>query len=289
MRRTAGLRIDVDTLAGFGKGVRPLVGLLNRFSVRATFFVVTGWDHPLRGVPRLISERGFARRVFRLRKSIGRVAFGMGETAVKDSIKAIRDGGHELALHGFHHFSWQLHVKEWVVERISTEIKNARQSYTLLTGGYPEAFAAPGWETSDGFFIAEDSFGFKYASDTRGASPFYPLVLGKRMSTLQVPVTLPTIDELIALGQTQKLVDLTVKDGDVYCAHAEFDGMAYLPLFERFLSGSLAKGLSFVPLSDIAMHAKNAPSGVLDYRTVPGRTARVACQKPPLKPTEMQC
>jgi undecaprenyl phosphate-alpha-L-ara4FN deformylase len=198
---------------------------------------------------------------------------------VKESINAIQEGNHELALHGFHHFRWQLHLKEWTIERIKREIESGRESFKLLTGGYPQAFAAPGWETSEPFFHAEDQFGFAYASDIRGGGPCYPLVKGKRMQTLQIPVTVPTLDELIALGNAEELLDLQVGDGDVYCAHAEFDGITHLSLFARFLEERIQKGCAFVPLVEISQRVRNAGKAALEYRFMPGRSRKVTWQK----------
>ncbi len=279
MKQAVGLRIDVDTVGGFTKGVVPLIKLLDRLYIKATFFIVTGQDNPLRGFPRLFSEKGFARRVLKVRGGIQQGAFGRSETTVKESIKAMKDSGHAVELHGFHHFRWQLHLKQWGIERVRQEIKNARESFRLLTGGYPHAFAAPGWETTDAFFEAEDPFGFTYASDIRGSRPCYPLVEGKRMETLQIPVTLPTLDELIALERAEELAHMRIKDGDVYCAHAEFDGITHLPLFTRFLEGNMKKECTFIPLAEIAKRTNNVSTNALGYKTVPGRSRMVTYQR----------
>lgn len=278
MKHAVGLRIDVDTFGGFTRAVIPLTRVLARLHLKATFFLISGQESPLRGFPRLFTERGFARRVLRLRGSIWR-ACGSGGTPVKESIAAIREGHHELALHGLHHFSWQLHLREWGIERIEQEIAHAYDGFRLLTGTIPRAFAAPGWETSEEFFTVEDRFGFAYASDTRGSSPFYPVVKGKCMRTLQIPVTLPTLDEMIALDDAQQLIRLELGDGDVYCAHAEFDGTTHLPLFTRFLEENMRKGCTFVPLAEMAIRAHHAATCDLAYRFVPGRTRRVTYQK----------
>jgi undecaprenyl phosphate-alpha-L-ara4FN deformylase len=281
MRQAVGLRIDVDTVGGFARGVVPLVRLLDSLHINATFFIVSGEDSPLSGFARLFSEKGFPHRVLKLRRSICQATFSKGGAGVKESIHAIKESKHELALHGFHHFRWQLQLKEWGVERISREIENGRESFRLLTGAYPPAFAAPGWETSDLFFKALDSFGFSYASDTRGSHPFYPRVDDRCMDTLQIPVTLPTLDEFIALGRTEQLLELRIRDRDVYCGHAEFDGITHLPLFERFLKRGLERGFTFVSLSEIACRTKDAPKHTLDYRIMPGRTRMVTWQKSP--------
>lgn len=278
MKKVVGLRIDVDTLGGFTRGVVPLVRLLDHFRIKATFFIATGQDTPLRGIPRLFSERGFARRILKLRRSLQQITFGRALHSVREGIDAMRQSEQELALHGFHHFDWQLHLKEWGMERLREEIKSGREGFKLLTGTYPRVFGAPGWETSRAFFRMEDLFGFSYASDTRGACPFYPLVDGRRMDTLQIPVTLPTLDEFIALGRSEDLADRALKGGDVYCAHAEFEGIEYLPLFERFIKGGVDKGFTFVPLSAIVHTLKDAPVCPVERRMVPGRSRMVTFQ-----------
>ncbi len=279
MKQVVGLRIDVDTGGGFTRGVIPLVRLLDHFRIKATFFIVTGQDLPLRGVPRMLSERGFTRRVLKLRTSLLKVAFGRARYTVQESINAIKQNGHELALHGFHHFAWQLHLKQWGKERVKKEMESGRRGFRLLTGAYPAAFASPGWDTSADYFNMLDSFGFSYASDTRGFSPFYPLVGGKCMKTLQIPVTLPTLDEFIALGQSSHILHMAMHDGDVYCAHAEFDGIEYLSLFEQFIEKSIDRGFTFVPLSTIADNARDVPEYPVEYRLIPGRSSLVTVQK----------
>jgi hypothetical protein len=103
------------------------------------------------------------------------------------------------------------------------------------------------------------------------------------MKTMQIPVTVPSLDEFISLGNPQALLAEEVKNGDVYCAHAEFEGIGFAPLFERFLKTNIDRGYRFVPLSEIMSTTRNAPSSAITYRKVPGRTNLIAFQESEVK------
>lgn len=278
MDNLIGLRIDVDTVEGYKKGVITLLDLLRRFNIKASFFIVTGYDTPFRMIPRLFYERGFLRRVFRLKRTLDYKLLSLRSSTFQKVIESIKDDGHELGLHGYQHFNWQLHLREWSVKRIDNEISQAVTNFKLHTGSYPCSFAVPGWITKKEVFLAEKGFHFDYCSDTRGIFPFYPYIDSLKIKIPQIPVTLPTLDELIALGKPNGLLDLDVGRGDVYCAHAEFEGLRYKGKFEAFLKKSIDKGYQFVPLAEIRKYLVHIPFSTIVYKTLPGRTNIIAFQ-----------
>jgi peptidoglycan/xylan/chitin deacetylase (PgdA/CDA1 family) len=279
MKRIVGLRIDVDTLRGFEKGVAPLIELLRHFNIKATFFIVTGYDNPLRAIPRIITERGFVRRLLTLQSSFRYKSLSlMTRLPFRESIRMIQDNGHEIGLHGNHHFIWQQQMKNWSTDRIQMDMSRAGENFRLHMDFCPLSFAAPGWVTTSEFFLAEEAFHFEYCSDTRGIAPFYPRIGKKVLRTLQIPVTLQTLDELITLGRPHQLSAIDVRDGDVYCAHAEFDGLKHLNTFKGFIERNLKKGFRFVPLKEIKRIATKVPACPILQKVVSGRTQMVSYQ-----------
>ncbi len=279
MNKIIGLRIDVDTKRGYKNGVVPLLDLLKKYNINATFFIVAGYESPFKTFPRLFNERGFSRRLFRLKGGLCYKIFSQGSLTFGQIIRLIKDEGHEIGLHGYHHFDWQIHLDRWSKIRINCELSRAVESFKQYTGSHPCSFAAPGWVTNENVFFAEEKFHFNYCSDTRGVYPFYPFIDNLIVKTIQIPVTLPTLDELISLGNVKQLIEINVKSCDVYCAHAEFDGMKYIGIFESFLEKHLRNGYRFVTLSEIKKYVSDVPSTRVVYKTIPGRTNVIACQR----------
>ncbi len=279
MDKIIGLRVDVDTVKGFKSGVIPILNILKKHKIRSTFCIVSGYDNPIRASRRLITEKGFLKRILSLRKSLVYSHCILNNPSIKDVVNHIMDTGQELCLHGYHHFDWQNNLRKWSKERIVQELQNGIQKFKLLTGIETFSFAAPGWVTKNELFVAEECFNFSYCSDTRGRTPFYPLVDKREIKTLQIPVTLPTLDELISLMKPENLPDIPVKTGDVYCAHAEFDGIGYSHLFENFIEKQINRGFSFVSLSEIKKTISNPFISRISWKKVPGRTNIITCQE----------
>lgn len=123
-----------------------------------------------------------------------------------------------------------------------------------------------------------------YHSDCRGSSIFRPLVDGKPL-TPQIPVTLPTYDELIGrrgisdenynavlleLIEAQKLNVLTI--------HAEVEGIAKQDLFREFLEESARRGISFVPLGKLLPESGEIPLGSIEDSSLDGRDGFLSVQ-----------
>ena len=77
-----------------------------------------------------------------------------------------------------------------------------------------------------------------YGSDCRGKFPFRPRVADKIFNTVQIPTTLPTLDELVGRPEypVNKLTSHYLKllesdDIHIFTTHAEIEGMRYLDWF----------------------------------------------------------
>ena len=130
-------------------------------------------------------------------------------------------------------------------------MQKAVDVYQEVFGQAAHTHGAAGWQMNRHAFALEQEFGFRYASDTRGSAPFVPVVDGREVTCVQLPTTLPTLDELIGCDDwNNDNVDQRVladsrdarPHGHVYTLHAELEGMKLLPVMERLLQGWRAEG-----------------------------------------------
>ena len=281
---TLGLRIDVDTLFGLGRGVPHLLSLLDELDLKATFFVPMGPDRMGRNLKRVITDRGrrtslvpYARTYHWRMLMNGTLHTPSSFTdAGARMMMSIARAGHEVGLHSFDHYGWQSDVLEYSAKDIERDFARGMEGFRRVFGILPACSAAPGWRTTESSLLAQDRLGLAYASDTRGLCPFYPSVGGRRLLTLQIPVSLPTLDELLLEGKE----DLDIPDSEihVYCAHAEVEGYARLRWFRRLLEENLSRGIMIVPLSALAGRSAGAPESAVHQGRVPGRAAEITLQ-----------
>ena len=134
-----------------------------------------------------------------------------------------------------------------------------------------------------------DEASLLYSSDTRGAYPFFPRIDGRVYSTLEIPSTLPTLDELMGRPEypDEEIVShyLSLLHPDrlnVLTIHAELEGMGRRDLFRRFLCLCKEAGVEFVRLDEEASRLLKDKSliPICDQTLAPidGRSGVVACQ-----------
>ena len=291
-----GLRVDVDTYRGTSRGVPELCRIFDRHGIQASFFFSVGPDNMGRHLWRLFKP-SFLWKMLRSNAAglYGPEIIFMGTLwpgpqigkRLGGVIKSAAEAGHEICFH-----AWDHHHEQAKVENISPGEKEAaiRKGVELLTetvGSPPAASAAPGWRCDDDTLIAKELFGFKYNSDCRGDSPFFPVVKeGKKLSTIQIPVTLPTYDEVIGRhgvtndNYNKHMLSLLRPDGlNVLTIHAEAEGGKCAPMFEDFIVNATDMGYRFVPLGNIAAAAKDVSSERIARKSFPGREGWLACQE----------
>jgi peptidoglycan/xylan/chitin deacetylase (PgdA/CDA1 family) len=189
--------------------------------------------------------------------------------------------------------TWQDWLPRFSAKTLKCHVKLGREALEALTGELPASCAAPGWQITAPALEMEEECRLLYASDTRGISPFFPIMGGKGFSVLQLPTTLPTLDEL--WGQRNLppdkinalyLEQLGKADFQVHTIHAEMEGMAHLKLFEDLLLRVIAEGHEILPLEELAKdllekenkNPRTLPWEEIIFREIPGRAGKVACQ-----------
>lgn len=293
------LKVDVDTLRGTREGVPALLRLFERFDVKATFLFSLGPDHTGRALRRIFRP-GFLRKVSRTSVAshygIKTLLYGtllpgphIGQRCA-DVMRSVHSAGHEVGVHCYDHIKWQDFVagKDEIWTR--NEMSRAVDAFRDVFGFAPRVIGAAGWQINPHALALEDEFGFHYASDTRGTQPFFPEMDGVRARCVQLPTTLPTLDELIGVdGITAANVHEVVlrhalqaaTQGHVYTLHAELEGMQLRPVMEQLLTHWRSAGVNLTSLG--AMFARldlsTLPTCQIRLDTIPGRSGTLAVQR----------
>ncbi|OGT08694.1 MAG: polysaccharide deacetylase [Gammaproteobacteria bacterium GWE2_37_16] len=262
------IKIDVDTERGTRVGVPQLVSLLKELEIPATFFFSLGPDHTGRALKRIFRKGFFAKvqrtsvvSVYGIRTLLNGVLLPgphIGKCHA-DLMRKVQAEGFPVGIHCYDHIKWQDGVAKMPEVAIAEEFGKARVEFKRVFGVEAQAAAAPGWQANIKTLAVYDQADLLYGSDCRGVRPFYPRVGEKIFKTLQIPTTLPTLDELVGLSEfpLERLNDyyLSLLQGDypnVMTIHAELEGMKYLSWFREFLLKLKQNQVEFCDLETIA-------------------------------------
>jgi undecaprenyl phosphate-alpha-L-ara4FN deformylase len=297
-----GLKVDVDTLRGTREGVPRLTALFKKLGVDATFYFSVGPDHTGRAMRRVF-RKGFAQKVARtsVLKHYGLKTLMYGVLLPGPHIgrkagavmRGVHDGGFEVGLHTYDHVRWQDFVAGATDDWTRIEFERGMNAFKQEFGFFPQSHAAAGWQINDCALELEREYGLRYASDTRGYAPFWPMLKAGRSSCVQLPTTLPTFDELLGRDgiEESNIADavfrLSERSEDahggnlhVFTLHAELEGMLLLDAFESLLRKWLAAGAKITRMAairDLALQMP-LPDQTVIMAEVPGRSGLLATQ-----------
>ncbi|HEX4649046.1 MAG TPA: polysaccharide deacetylase family protein [Steroidobacteraceae bacterium] len=292
------LKIDVDTYGGTREGVPRLADLLGRLGVPATFLFSLGPDHTGRAIRRAF-RRGFLGKVKRTsvvgHYGVKTLLYGVllpgphiGRRC-EAQMQDIARRGFEVGVHCFDHVRWQDGVARASEPWTRRELALACDEFKRIFGRPPAVHGAAGWQMNAYVPALEGELGIRYASDTRGSGPFLPALDHGAATVPQLPTTLPTLDELIGRGDLRGVhpvdhllavtADAPGRD-HVFTLHAELEGGAYLPSFERLVEGWRQRGVRLTDLAGYAAQIDVArlPRCGIVAGTVEGRSGTLALQ-----------
>jgi len=298
-----GLKVDVDTLRGTREGVPRLTVLLEKLGVDATFYFSVGPDHTGRAMRRVF-RKGFAQKVARtsVLKHYGlkTLLYGVllpGPNIGREAgavMRNVHERGFEVGLHTYDHVRWQDYVAGASEEWTRIEFERGMNGFKQVFGFFPTSHAAAGWQINAHALELEREYGLQYASDTRGQTPFWPMLQGRRSSCPQLPTTLPTFDELLGRDGVNestiaeavfRVSEVNAADADrlqVFTLHAELEGMRLLNAFESLLTQWQEAGVTIARMAAIHKQAilRPLPDQTVILGEVPGRSGLLAIQPP---------
>jgi len=290
------LKVDCDTYVGTREGIPRLLDLFARMGIRATFFFSFGPDRSGVVVRRFFTKPGFFKKMLRSRAGslygVKTALYGtllpapiIGERCASE-IASVAAAGHETGVHAWDHVGWHDGLDRWPPAKVREQAGRAHAAYERLFGRRARSAAAAGWTVTAASLEVEEERGLLYSSNTRGGEPFFPEIGGRAFRTLEIPSTLPTLDETLAWehlrddGDQRAYYRNAVRGTEAHSIHAEVEGQSKRPLFEQILGDWRAAGVAFLTLEDLAAEAlarlDTIPVRALTRTALPGRAGTVA-------------
>lgn len=299
MKKTIALKVDVDTERGTRIGVPNLQRLFDQHGIAATFLFSMGPDNTGRAIRRVFRP-GFFKKVSRtsilsvygIRTLLNGLLFPGPHIGRRHGalMRAVAAGGHEIGVHCYDHVAWQDKLPHWSEARTRQEVNKAVETFMDVFGYRPFTMGSAGWQANKASLSAYEEYSLSYASDTRGTKAFFPIINHRHFTTLQIPTTLPTLDELIGrpeypfdnlIAHYHQLIEQ--QSLNVLTVHAELEGIAFLDWFKQFIGESIANDIHFIPMITLAntlMENKNEiPQLELTQGMVDGRSGTLAMHK----------
>lgn len=298
------IKTDVDTRRGYREGVPRLLEVFRARKIKASIFFSFGPDNSGKAIRRIF-RKGFVKKMLRTRApstyGLRTLLYGTLLPAPLivppepgNFIRAVEEG-HDCGIHCWDHVKWQDKLPRLTREEILEDFRKSLDLFERYASRGAKSCAAPGWQATSDSLAVQDELAFDYCSDVRGGkSPFYPVMGGRIFKTLQIPTTLPTLDEIYG---REDISDDTIPHWyaaqlqpglNVHTIHAEMEGGAMSPILEKILDLCLEKGVVFRTLADIAfeLSVKEAPIPAYEVipEEIPGRAGTVATQGAPRKP-----
>lgn len=300
------LKIDVDTYRGTREGVPNLVRILRRHGAHATFLFSLGPDHTGWALRRAFRP-GFFKKVSRTsvleHYGVKTLMYGVLLPApdigrqCASQLRAVADAGFECGIHTWDHVRWQDTVRQRSASWTSHIMRCAEDRFRLVFGRAAPTHGAAGWQMNSHAFAEHDAAGYAYASDGRAMLAEDGALLDPHAgpyrlpgsNCVQLPTTLPTLDELLGrkidgvaitpaniAGHLLKLTAGAGRD-HVYTLHAELEGQKLSPIFEQLLSGWKAQGYQLASMADYYQKIKDLPlpDYPVSWGEVPGRSGEL--------------
>jgi len=300
--KSLALKVDVDTYRGTLEGVPRLVDLFGKHGIRATFFFSLGPDTSGKAIKRVF-RKGFVKKVLSASPAasygLKTMLYGTllpapdigGRSETVARMREAAAAGHAVGIHAWDHIDWHDNLPRMSRAEIETVVAKEHARFREIFGKPATLQAAPGWTATPLSVEVQESHGIVATSDTRGGEPFFALRAdGRPSKVLEIPSTLPTLDELLALplrgsgSQAERACEflrVNVKEGmHVHSIHTEIEGAtSFAASFASLLAAWKSDGVEFLSFEEICrplLSAGTSPVKALSWTTLPGRATLVA-------------
>lgn len=287
--KTISLRVDVDTLEGSLKGIPTLLRLLDKHRMQASFYFSFGPDNSGKALRRVF-RKGFLAKMRRTKApqmyGLKTLMYGVLlpapiiHTRAAEQMRSALEAGHEVGIHAWDHVQYHDLLDRKSRAWLQDWYDRSHEAFKNVFGFRAKGAVSPAWRSNDATLELQEPFGLDYAGDCRGVAPFFPIVKGRALKTLQIPTTLPTLDELYGLdgmseGEVNEKVWSLIREDalNVYALHTEVEGGMLHGAFDAFLQGLRDREVRARTHADWLpeLKAANPPAKEMTRREVPGR------------------
>lgn len=287
------IKVDIDTLRGYREGVPKMLDMFDRHGIKASIFFSFGPDNSGKAIRRIF-RKGFISKMMRTKApstyGIKTLMYGtllpapMIVSSAPDIFVRAYDEGHDCGVHAWDHVYVQDELPGISKSEFLSLFERSSEMFERLSGNKPLSCAAPGWQISPVSLEVQEEAGLQYCSDTRGRSPFIPHFKGRSYLPMQIPTTLPTMDEILGLPgiDDDSIGDVWLKGMDnewnVLTVHAEMEGLSKIGVFEKFIAMAKKNGTVFHTLADYARDSDPSECSIR-IGTMTGRAGTLALQE----------
>ena len=214
------LRVDVDTFEGLKKGIPRIVALAEKYEIPLTIYLSLGKYATGRNIFRKVRNR--EKVEFRIPpwkrndfKSLLRgiiLPVGKIRSKEKSYLQTLEEEEKlEIHPHGYNHVNWSAKFHKLSNEETKKSINNIIAEYESIFSKKPISNAAPNFNVNKHYFQILADNGFKFAADFKYSNAFNLQLESNGSKITQLPVTEPTIEDLIYMGKSQNQIRTELK------------------------------------------------------------------------------
>ncbi len=293
------IKVDIDTYRGTRDGLKPLCDIFEKYSMPALFLFSFGPDNTGKALTRIF-QKGFIKKCLRSNVAgnygVKTLLYGTLLPApiiykeCRKHMLEVKKRGFPCGIHSWNHFDWQTKLLKRTYAWTRTEFEKSFAAYESVFGESARCCGAAGWQVSPDSLKVQDEHFMNFASDARGYKPFYPIIEERRFKTLQIPSTLPTLDEILGIESPDSALDSYLRAIDsqkngisVMTCHAELEGMAYAGWLDKFLHSAKSMGVEFDSFENVAQNlvekGADIPNCEIKMSPFKGRSGLLAVQQ----------
>ena len=239
------LIVSVEDVAGFQTGLPNILSLLDQYNIQATFLFSLGFDNTGIRIKNLYRPSILSRQLPVKQKLYGTLLppAALGKKHV-DLLRQCAARGHDVGIKSYDSVNWQLHASDAGADWTKRHLTWSIESFQDIFDKTPVIHAASGFVINKHLLELEQQLGFQIAMDSRGKTAFYPEYLGIKNNVLQLPITLPAIEELletpeITLDNVHEYLfaesQQQLPQGQLYEVRAAYEGRAWLSILEKMI------------------------------------------------------
>ena len=239
------LKVDVEDLAGYQEGLPALLKLFDQYQLQASFLFSLGYDNTGLRLKNLFNPRILTQQLPVKQKLYGTLLPPLSLSKKFGSmIKSCADAGHEVGIKSFDSVAWQFNAIDADLEWTQRSLKWSIEAFADITGFQPEIHSACGFVINNYLLELEQELGFKLGLHTRGKTAYLPEYHGVTTDIMQLPVTLPAIEELLLdeevnLSNVHEYLFVESQkqppQGHVYQVRAAYEGRRWLDILEKII------------------------------------------------------